>query len=340
MRILIPGGSGQVGTILARHLVASGHTVTALTRTPPTHNPNPWAILPWDGLTPGPWVDELHRSDAVVHLSGRTVNTRYTPAHRREILDSRILPTLLLGKLIASSPTPPKVWLNASTATLYRHALDHSQDELTGELGDLPGQQGTHEPSTLDETYSFSVSVGTRWEEAFAATPTPLTHRIALRTSLVMSPDPGGFFRIFSRAARLGVGGTQGKGTQHLSWMHDLDFARAVELLLNKPELADATLNQPPSLGVAFINLAAPDAPTNRSFLRTLRHAWGMPLGVPAPEPLMRLGLAVIGTEPELVFKSRWVAPTLLLQQGFQFAFPDWPSACADLVARSRSKAR
>jgi uncharacterized protein (TIGR01777 family) len=335
MRILIPGGSGQVGTVLARHLSQLGHTVTVLSRNP---KPSPWQTLPWDGLTEGPWVAELHRADAVIHLSGRTVNTRYTAAHRREILDSRILPTLLLGRLIAASPTPPRIWLNASTATLYRHALDQPQDEFTGVLGDRPNQRGTHEPASLPETYSFSVDVGFRWEEALAASHTPNTRRIALRTSLVMSPDPGGFFDIFSRIVRFGLGGTQGAGDQRLSWMHDIDFARAIELLLDQPELTDETTTSHNGEPIGIVNLAAPDCPTNRDFMATLRRAWDMPFGLPAPEFLLRPALFAIGTEPELIFKSRWVAPGLLTKHGFDFIYPDWPTAARNLVRRSRPR--
>jgi hypothetical protein len=306
-------------------LTAAGHEVTVLSRTPKA---TPWKMLAWDGLTEGPWVAELHRADAVIGLSGRLVNTRYTPEHRREILESRILPTRLLSRLIAASPTPPRVWLNASTATIYRDARDHAQDEFTGELGDRPYDRGTREPASLSETYSFSVDVGARWEEALFADALPQTKRVALRTSLVMSPNPGGFFSIFSRLARLGLGGAQGTGEQRLSWMHELDFARAVDLLLVQPEIADET--------GGVINLAAPEAPTNREFMRTLREAWHMPIGLPAPEFLLRPALWVIRTEPELVFKSRWVAPAVLLKHGFGFQFPDWGSAAKDLVARAK----
>jgi hypothetical protein len=207
MRILLPGGSGQVGTILARHLHGSGHEVTVLSRTPPTHASHPWRTLPWDGLTRGPWTDEIDRGDAVIHLSGRSVNCRYNAANRQAIYDSRIKPTLLLGEVIAASPTPPRLWMNASTSTFYRHALDRPQDEFTGELGDLPSERGTREPVNLPETWSFSIDVAHRWEQAFLSIPTPRTRKIRLRSSMVMSPDPGGVFSVLSRLARTGLGG-------------------------------------------------------------------------------------------------------------------------------------
>jgi hypothetical protein len=170
MKIILPGGSGQIGTILARHLHAQGHEVLVLSRTPKLA---PWRTMQWDGATPGPWAAELENSDAVIHLSGRSVNCRYTPANRRAIFDSRAIPTLLLGRAIAAARNPPRLWLNASTSTYYRHALDRPQDEFTGELGDLPSERGTREPATLPETWSFSIDVAHRWEQAFAAAETP-----------------------------------------------------------------------------------------------------------------------------------------------------------------------
>ena len=132
MRIVIPGGTGQVGQILARHFHSNNHAVTVLSRTP---HPAPWRVVPWDGLTPGPWVADLENSDVCVNLAGRSVNCRYYPANRRAIFDSRVQSTQLLNEVIAGLNHPPAVWLNASTATIYRHSLDRPMDEATGELG-------------------------------------------------------------------------------------------------------------------------------------------------------------------------------------------------------------
>jgi len=329
VRILIPGGSGQVGTLLARHLYAAGHEVTVLSRHPNAHPEQLWRTLKWDGLTPGPWATEIDRSDAVIHLSGRSVNCRYNAENRREIIESRTLPTLLLGKLIAASPTPPKIWMNASTSTFYRSALDRPQNEFTGELGDLPHQRGTHEPANLPETWSFSVDVANRWEQALAAIPTPNTRKIRLRSSMVMSPDAGGVFSVFSNLARLGLGGTQGSGNQFVSWMHDLDYCHATDLLLSRPEITDET--------GGVVNMTAPGPLPNRDFMRILRHAWGRPVGFPAARWMLEIGTFFMRTESELVLKSRRVVPTLLLKHGFKFAFPTWPEAARDLVARSRA---
>lgn len=229
MRILIPGGSGQVGTILARHLHASGHDVTVLSRTPQAHAAHPWRTLHWDGLSTGPWTSEIDRCDVVIHLSGRSVNCRYTPQNRQAIFDSRIKPTLLLGEVIAASPTPPRLWMNASTSTFYRNALDRPQDEFIGELGDLPSERGTREPANLPETWSFSIDVAHRWEQAFLSIPNPRTRKIRLRSSMVMSPDRGGVFSVLSSLVRKGLGGAQGSGRQFVSWIHDLDLCRATD---------------------------------------------------------------------------------------------------------------
>ena len=326
MRILIPGGSGQVGTILARHLYKQGHEITVLSRNPREHPEQLWRNLQWDGLHPGPWTAEIDRSDAVIHLSGRSVNCRYNPQNRAEIFSSRVQPTLLLGRVIANSPTPPKIWMNASTSTFYRHSLDTPQDEFTGQLGDLPSQRGTNEPADLPETWSFSIDVAHRWEKALATTLTPNTRKIRLRSSMVMSPDAGGVFSVFSRLVRLGLGGTQGPGTQFVSWIHDQDYCRATDQLLAHPEITDATNG--------VVNMTAPDPIPNRQFMRTLREAWNQPFGLPASSWMLELGAIPMQTETELILKSRRVVPGVLLANGFQFQFPTWHDAAEDLVAR------
>jgi len=331
MRILIPGGSGQVGTLLARHLHASGHQVTVLSRHP---RPAPWRTLPWDGLNPGPWVDDLNQSDAVIHLSGRSVNCRYNTGNRREIIDSRVLPTLLLGRLIADSPTPPRIWLNASSSTYYRHTFAEPNDEFTGVPADTPAEHaagGVHEPGNLPETWSFSADVIDRWEAALAESNTPHTRKIRLRTSMVMSPDAGGVFSVFSKLTHLGLGGTQGPGTQYVSWIHELDFCRAVDLLLAQPEITEET--------AGVVNMCAPNPEPNRDFMRHLREAWQQSIGLPAFTWMLELGAIPMQTETELILKSRRVIPGVLLKHDFDFVFPTWPEAARNLVRRSKAEA-
>jgi uncharacterized protein len=313
MRIIIPGGSGQVGRILARHFHAKGHTVTVLSRAP---NAAPWRVIRWDGLTSGAWVAELEQSDVCINLAGRSVNCRYNTENRRAIYESRIRSTLLLNRVIASLNQPPRLWVNASTATIYRHALDRPMDEVSGELGgDEPG---------APDTWNFSIEVAKGWEEAFFSTTTPRTRKIATRSAMTFSPDRGGVFDVLLGFVRRGLGGRQGPGTQYVSWIHDADFVRAMEFLVAREDLS------------GVVNLASPNPLPNCDFMRALRRAWGIRIGLPIPEWTMEIGAFVLGTESELVLKSRRVAPGRLLAAGFQFLFAEWPAAARELVARWR----
>jgi uncharacterized protein (TIGR01777 family) len=314
MNIAIPGGSGQVGGILARHFHAQGHAVTVFTRNP---IPAPWRVIAWDGVTPGDWVAGLERSDVCINLAGRSVNCRYYAANRRAIRDSRVQSTRLLNQVIGSLDHPPRLWINASTATIYRHALDRAMDEATGELGG-------NEPGAPD-TWNFSIDVAKAWEEAFFSTPTPRTRKLAIRSAITFSPDRGGVFDVLLGLVRRGLGGTQGSGTQFVSWIHDADFARAVDLLIAREDLH------------GVVNLASPHPLPNREFLRALRDAWGAPIALPAPAWLIEIGTWLMRTESELVLKSRRVVPGRLLDAGFEFLYPDWPAAARDLVARWRA---
>lgn len=313
MRIIIPGGSGQVGRILARHFHAQGHTVTVLSRNP---HPAPWRVMKWDGLTPGAWVAELGHSDVCINLAGRSVDCRYNAENRRTIYESRVRSTRLLNQVIASLDRPPQLWVNASTATIYRHALDRAMDEESGELGgDEPG---------APDTWNFSIEVAKGWEEAFFSTPAPRTRKVAIRSAMTFSPDRGGVFDVLLKLVRRGLGGRQGSGTQYVSWIHEADFVRAMEFLIAREGLS------------GVVNLASPNPLPNSEFMRGLRDAWGSRIGLPAPEWMMEIGALVLRTESELVLKSRRVVPGRLLAAGFDFLFPEWPAAARELVARWR----
>ena len=320
LRIVFPGGSGQVGQLLARYFQSQGHHVIVLTRGPYTAN---WQTVHWDGLHPGPWVETLEGADVCIHLSGRSVNCRATPANRRTLYDSRIGPTRLLNRVIASLEDPPRVWLNASTATIYRHALDRDMDETTGEIG---GGELISKHRRAPAKWDWTIQLVKDWEAAFFETPTPRTRKVALRTSLVFSPTPGNVFEVLSNLVRLGLGGTQGDGNQYVSWMHETDYARAVDFLIEREEIAGP------------VNLASPNPLPNREFMQALRDAWNRPNGLPAPAPLIALGSFFLRTEPELILKSRRVVPGLLLRAGFPFQFPVWRDAAAELVCRWRRR--
>jgi len=317
MKIVIPGGSGQMGHILARYFHARGHAVTVFSRSP---RPAPWRVVGWDGLTPGGWIADLERSDVCINLAGRSVNCRYTAANRRSIQESRIRSTRLLNEVMASLSHAPRLWVNASTATIYRHALDRAMNETNGELGG-------NEPGAPD-TWNFSIDVAKGWEEAFFSTSTPRTRKVAIRSAMTFSPDRGGVFDVFLGLVRYGLGGMQGPGTQFVSWIHEADFVRAVDLLIACEEFD------------GVVNLASPNPLPNRDFMRALREAWGIGIGLPSPGWILEMGTLLMRTESELVLKSRRVIPGRLLGAGFQFLFPEWPAAARDLVARWRERDR
>jgi hypothetical protein len=320
LRVVIPGGSGQVGSMLAGYFQERGHHVTVLTRGPYTAT---WQTVHWDGVNPGEWVETLEGADVVIHLSGRSVNCRATARNKRELYNSRIGPTRLLGRVIAGMANPPRLWMNASTATIYRHALDRAMDEATGEIG---GGEMISKRRRAPAKWNWTVDLVKNWEAALYESATPNTRRIAMRTSLVFSPAPGNIFAVLSNLVRLGLGGMQGNGRQYVSWMHETDYARAVEFLIEHEELEGP------------VNLAAPNPIPNREFMAALRDAWDMPNGLPAPAPLIALGAVFLRTEPELVLKSRRVVPGRLLDAGFEFDFPEWPEAAADLVRQWRAR--
>jgi uncharacterized protein (TIGR01777 family) len=313
MKIIIPGGSGQVGTVLAREFHKGGHEVVVLSRQPAAA---PWRTVKWDGETLGDWISEIEAVDAVINLAGQSVNCRYTPENRKIIKDSRVNSTKVVGDAIAQAWTPPRVWLQASTATIYAHRFDAPNDEATGIIGGS-------EPDAPD-TWNFSIDVATSWERAFKESPTPNTRRVAMRSAIVMNPDHGSPFDILLRLVRFGLGGQAGDGRQYMSWIHDQDFFRAVLWLIERDEFEGP------------VNLAAPNPLTNSEFMRVLRSAWGIPFGLPASEWMLELGAFMLNSETELILKSRRVIPAKLLQSGFSFKFSTWPDAARDLCSRVR----
>jgi uncharacterized protein (TIGR01777 family) len=315
-RIVIPGGSGQVGGVLARHFHEEGHEVVVLSRNPLDAPKTPWRVTEWNGRDLGPWTQEVDGADAVINLAGRSVNCRYAAANRREIIESRVLSTRVVGQAIAQAWRPPAVWINASTATIYRHALDRSMDEASGELGG-------HERNA-PSTWRFSIDVATRWEQEFYAAATPDTRKIALRSAMTMSPDRDGVFSALLRLVRLGLGGRAGSGEQFVSWIHECDLVRAIEWLLARKDLEGS------------INICSPHPLPYSTFMATLRETWGARIGLPAARWMREVGAFFLRTETELVLKSRRVVPGRLLDAGFEFRFPRWPEAAADLVARWR----
>jgi len=313
VKIVIPGGSGQVGTVLARTFKDEGHEVIVLSREP---RPAAWAVLPWDAVTMGPWAKAFDGADVVVNLAGRSVNCRYNQRNREAILLSRVRSTRVVGEAIGSAQSPPRVWLQASTATIYAHRYDAPHDEATGILG---GQ----EPGAPD-TWRFSIDVASAWEREIDQAATARTRKIKMRSAMVMSPDRGGIFHTLLTLVRLGMGGTSGDGRQFISWVHEADFIRAVEWLIEQDDVQ------------GVVNIAAPHPVPNATFMRELREAWGMPIGLPATRWMLEIGALLMRSETELILKSRRVVPGLLLERGFTFDFPYWRPAAEDLCTRWR----
>jgi uncharacterized protein (TIGR01777 family) len=314
MKILIPGGSGQVGGILARAFHDRGDEVIVLSRT--RSAASPWRVVQWDGATLADWADEFEGADVVINLAGRSVNCRYTPENRRLIIDSRVNSTRVVGQAIAQANNAPRVWLQASTATLYAHRFDAPNDEATGIIG---GSE-----LNAPDTWRFSIDVVKKWERELNAAATPNTRRVLMRSAITMTPDGGGPFDMLLRLVRFGLGGRFGNGKEFVSWIHDQDFVRAVDWLIQHEELEGPVI------------LAAPNPLPNSEFMRDIRKAWGISFGLPATNWMLELGAFVLRSETELMLKSRRVVPTRLLQSGFTFQFPTWAEAAGDLCRRWR----
>ncbi|GCD96669.1 TIGR01777 family oxidoreductase [Embleya hyalina] len=312
MKVVIPGGTGQVGGILRRALAAAGHEVTVLSRRAAGAGE-----IRWDGETLGDWVEALDGSDVVINLAGRNVGCRYSDANLQEMMDSRVRSARVVGEAIAAVSHPPRVWLQASTATIYAHRFDAANDETTGVIGGA-------EPGVPDY-WAFSVDIAKCWERAQEQAYTPHTRKVALRSAMVMSPDRGGVFDVLLWLARLGLGGSVGGGAQYVSWIHERDFVRAVEFLIERDDLAGP------------VNLAAPEPLPQRSFMRALRDAWGMPIGVPATKWMAEIGAFALRVDTELLLKSRRVVPARLRAAGFAFDHPTWPEAARTLTHQVRT---
>jgi len=317
MKIVIPGGSGQIGTLLSRAFHAAGHEVVVLSRQPGKAD---WRVTEWDAETPGDWTAEIEGADALINLAGRSVNCRYTSQNRWLILSSRVKATRAVAQAIARASRPPRVWLQASTSTIYAHRYDAANDEATGILGGS-------EPD-VPEAWRFSIEVATAWERAAAKAAAPHTRTALMRSAMTMSPDAGGVFDVLLRLARFGLGGRAGDGRQYVSWIHDQDFVRAVLWLIEHDDLEGP------------VNLTAPNPLPNAEFMQGLRAAWGMPFGLPATAWMLEAGAFLLRTETELVLKSRRVVPGRLLQSGFAFQYPTWPEAARDLCQRWRERQR
>jgi len=256
----------------------------------------------WDGKTLGDWTGEIDGADVLVNLAGRSVNCRYNEFNKGVIRSSRVDSTRVLGEAVQRAACPPSVWLNSSTATIYRHAEDRAMDDETGEIG-----------------RGFSVDVATAWEQEFFSSSTVGVRKVALRTAMVMGRGEGGPFSVFETLVRRGLGGRMGDGRQMVSWVHFEDFARAIEFLIE----SDVS---------GTVNVCAPGPLRNDAFMKEICSALGAKVALPSPRWLLEVGALVIGTETELPLKSRWVVPSRLLGLGFEFLYQTWPQGVRGIV--------
>ena len=306
-RIIIAGGSGFLGSVLAEYFSEKGIEIVILTRNPRWRTGLVREVY-WDGTTTGDWIKDLEGTRALINLAGISVNCRYHARNRKRMLDSRLASTRVLGEAIGRCAKPPPVWLNSSTATIYKHTFGPAWDEA-GDIG------GCAEAKDL-----FSVRVATEWERVLNEANTPRTRKFALRSAMVLGHARNSVLPNLLRLGRLGLGGSMAGGRQFVSWIHQEDFCRAIDWILEHEGLSGP------------VNLAAPNPVTNEEFMTTIRKVCRAPFGLPASRWMLEIGAFLMRTETELLIKSRRVAPGKLLANGFNFRHPDLLPAIEQLA--------
>lgn len=299
-KLVIAAGTGFLGQALVNHFKNKFEEIVILTRGK-SKTIDTIKYVNWNAKTFTGWEKELENAAVLINMAGKSVDCRYTKENKKEILLSRIESTRILNKAVLNCTTPPKHWLNSSTATIYRFSLDKEMDEINGEIGN-----------------DFSINVALSWEKAFFKTETPNTLKTALRTAIVLGKQ-GGALVPLKTLAKFGLGGKQGKGNQFVSWIHETDFIKAVDFIIQKEM-------------TGVVNIVSPKPIPNADFMKELRKAVNCPIGIPISEPLLKFGAVVIGTETELVLKSRNVIPRRLQENGFLFEFDTLEKALKNLI--------
>jgi len=300
-KLIIAGGSGFLGNVLIEYFKDSFSAIIVLTRTTQPDKGIVKYVL-WDAKTLDAWAKEIDEADVLINLTGKSVDCRYNEENKSLILSSRLDSTKILGKAIIAAKNLPRIWLNSSTATIYRHSLDTQMNETTGEIGD-----------------GFSVDVAKAWEKVFFSFKLKKTRQVALRTSIVFGKNGGAFVPI-KKLVKLGFGGKQGSGNQKVSWIHQTDFAHSIQFIIENKALS------------GYVNIVSPQPTTNKILMEKLRNAVDMPFGIPMPTPLLKFGAKLIKTETELILKSRNVIPQKLQESGFDFSFGSLDEAINDLI--------
>jgi uncharacterized protein len=317
-KIIIAGGTGFIGQEIT-NFFGKENEIVILTRAIKNGKTNAFGInnieggllkmryVKWDGINLGDWAEELNGADMVINLAGKTVNCRYTEKNKKEIFDSRIHATKAIGLAIQNTTQPPKLWINATSATIYPHATDAPRDETFTPFAD-----------------DFSVRVCKLWEKTFYEQRTAFTRKVALRMAITLGA--GGVMTPYFNLLKFGLGGRQGNGRQMYSWVHITDTCRMMEWLYEHPQLEGT------------FNCVSPNAVTNREFMKTLQNSTSNIIALPAPEWMLSIGAKLIGTEPELILKSRWVLPTAILKTGFNFKYNLLKDAFTDIISKTPRK--
>jgi len=303
MKIVLAGGSGFLGSNLATHFNKKNDEVLVLTRGN-NRVENGIKFIHWNAKNFDDWCSSLENCDVLINLTGKSVDCRYTEANKADIINSRVDATNILGALLTLMDNPPKVWINLSTATIYRHSEDKIMDELNGEIGN-----------------DFSMNVAQKWEGALNKANLKDTRRIALRVSLVIGKN-GGVYPVLSRLAKFGLAGKMGSGNQRFAWVHISDFLQIIEFIMKTDNLTGP------------INCSAPTNPINKNFMKALRKSLRIPIGLSQPKFLLKIGAWIMRTESELILKSRWVSPKKLLDEGFEFQFKSPAEALEELAKK------
>lgn len=300
-KIIIAGGSGFLGNCIATHFANKSYQVVILSRNQGPDRKN-IHYATWDAATKGAWGAELEDADLLVNLTGKSVDCRYTESNKRLIYDSRINSTNILGEVVKDLKRPPKLWINAASATIYRHALDREMDEETGEVGE-----------------GFSVDVCQKWEKAFNHVDVPRTRKVILRIGIVLGHN-GGALAPLRNLVKVGLGGKQGDGNQYFSWLHEKDFVGIIDHIIANDDMT------------GVYNATSPKPVRNQQIMRALRKVVRIPFGLPMPKWLLKVGAVIIGTETELILKSRRVVPKKLIISGYKFQYEHIESALTDLL--------
>ncbi len=295
-KIVLAGGTGFVGKYLEKKFTETGYKVIIISRQP--------LHIEWSNQDE--IIEALEGAELLINLAGKSVNCRYNQTNKDEIMNSRVQTTEQLGEAILKCKTPPPLWINSSTATIYRHAEDHAQTESTGEIGK-----------------GFSVSVATAWEKTFFSFKLPQTRQAALRIAIVLGKD-GGVIGPYTNLVKWGLGGKQGSGDQRFSWLHIEDLYQIILFIQKNP------------MYHGVFNCSSPNPVINSELMQTFRKLMKPVFGLPAPKWMLKMGAAMIGTETELILKSRWVVPEKLLGLGFEFKYPQLEDALEEILDKKK----